>query len=347
MSKTPAPQSTAAPKKGHSDTKTLPVPRPLSPRSGAAQKLPVPKPDSSGSGAAQRVVSGLRLRTTFSVEGELLCVGRRVVCGGGRPSVVRGDDGEVYVGSYRDRKISRVSADGAVSTFSKLTFYPRGLTQLSSGRLLVCGGEGGLYTVTGRGVQGVELGVDVKDAVDVSVNSKGDVAVADYDGRKVCILDGQYKHVGTYSPTKSGPFRPSSLTSDGENFVICDCTNRTIDTIDRRGVCLSVYPTTGDCQETPRRVDMLPSNCVWVKLMTAMSVCTTKYKNTQLTTCRHVCLHATRRITPWTDISQHGGCFLFYFHFVHQQMIVYAKLWNLKANINIDISIVEFVVFGR
>ncbi|KAL5020585.1 hypothetical protein ScPMuIL_002332, partial [Solemya velum] len=54
MSKTPAPQSTAAPKKGHSDTKTLPVPRPLSPRSGAAQKLPVPKPDSSGSGAAQR-----------------------------------------------------------------------------------------------------------------------------------------------------------------------------------------------------------------------------------------------------------------------------------------------------
>ncbi|KAL5013996.1 hypothetical protein ScPMuIL_008266 [Solemya velum] len=70
MSKTPAPQSTAAPKKGHSDTKTLPVPRPLSPRSGAAQKLPVPKPDSSGSGAAQRIVSGLRLRTTFSVAGD-------------------------------------------------------------------------------------------------------------------------------------------------------------------------------------------------------------------------------------------------------------------------------------
>ncbi|KAL5020733.1 hypothetical protein ScPMuIL_002184 [Solemya velum] len=70
MSKTPAPQSTAAPKKGHSDPKTLPVPRPLSPRSGAAQKLSAPKPDSSGSGAAQRVVSGLRLRTTFSVAGD-------------------------------------------------------------------------------------------------------------------------------------------------------------------------------------------------------------------------------------------------------------------------------------
>ncbi|KAL5020738.1 hypothetical protein ScPMuIL_002180, partial [Solemya velum] len=54
MSKKLAHQTTAAPKKGHSDTKTLPVPRPLSPRSGAAQKLPAPKPDSSGSGAAQR-----------------------------------------------------------------------------------------------------------------------------------------------------------------------------------------------------------------------------------------------------------------------------------------------------
>ncbi|KAL5020610.1 hypothetical protein ScPMuIL_002303 [Solemya velum] len=298
MSKTPAPQSTAAPKKGHSDTKTLPVPRPLSPRSGAAQKLPVPKPDSSGRGAAQRVVSGLRLRTTFSVAGDgsvwgggLCVVGEDLAWVGGWGSVstvdmagrvtrtvsgvcrseswcgriVRGDDGELYVGSYDDRKISRVSADGAVSTFSSLTFRPHGLTQLSSGRLLVCGGEGGLYTVTGRGVQGVELGVDVKRAVDVSVNSKGDVAVADWDGGKVCILDGQYKHVGTYSPTKSEPFGPSSLTSDGENFVICDWKNSTIDTIDRRGVCLSVYPTTDDCRLAPRRVDMLPSNCVWVK----------------------------------------------------------------------------------
>ncbi|KAL5013869.1 hypothetical protein ScPMuIL_008139 [Solemya velum] len=296
MSKTPAPQSTAAPKKGHSDPKTLPVPRPLSPRSGAAQKLPVPKPDSSGSGAAQRVVSGLRLRTTFSVAGDesvwgggLCVVGEDLAWVGGEGSVstvdtagrvtrtvsgvcesvcsyiVRGDDGEVYVGSYDDCKISRVSADGAVSTFSKLTFCPRGLTQLSSGRLLVCGGYKGLYTVTGRGVQRVELGVDVKCAMDVSVNSKGDVAVADWNGGKVCILDGQYKHVGTYSPTKSEPFRPSSLTSDGENFVICDWYNNTIDTIDRRGVCLSVYPTTGDCQEEPLRVDMLPSNCVWVR----------------------------------------------------------------------------------
>ncbi|KAL5006899.1 hypothetical protein ScPMuIL_015705 [Solemya velum] len=283
MSKTPAPQSTAAPKKGHSDTKTLPVPRPLSPRSGAAQKLPVPKPDSSGSGAAQRVVSGLRLRTTFSVAGGrsvwgggLCVVGEDLAWVGGKGSVstvdkagaghedLRGDDGEVYVGSG-DRKISRVSADGAVSTFSKLTFCPQGLTQLSSGRLLVCGGEGGLYTVTGRGVQGVELGVDVKYAADVSVNSKGDVAVADSHGGKVCILDGQYKHVGTYSPTKSEPFCPGSLTSDGENFVICDYNNRTIDTIDRRGVCLSVYPTTDDCWEEPYYVDMLPSNCVWVK----------------------------------------------------------------------------------
>ncbi|KAL5014781.1 hypothetical protein ScPMuIL_009051 [Solemya velum] len=298
MSKTPAPQSTAAPKKGHSDTKTLPVPRPLSPRSGAAQKLPVPKPDSSGSGAAQRVVSGLRLRTTFSVAGDesvwiggLCVVGEDLAYVGGKGSVstvdmagrvtrtvsgvcgseswcgriVRGDDGEVFVGSYHDRKISRVSADGAVSTFSSLTFSPQGLTQLSSGRLLLCGGEEGLYTVTGRGVQGVELGVDVKWAKDVSVNSKGDVAVADWDGGKVCILDGQYKHVGTYSPTKSEPFQPFSLTSDGENFVICDYNNRTIDTIDRRGVCLSVYLTTDDCQEKPLHLDMLPSNCVWVK----------------------------------------------------------------------------------
>ncbi|KAL5015091.1 hypothetical protein ScPMuIL_009361 [Solemya velum] len=269
----------AAPKKGH-------------------KTLPAPKPDSSGSGAAQRVVSGLRLRTTFrvaggeSVWGGGLCVvgedlawvggwgsvrtidtaGRvtRTVSGVCRSeslcnSIVRGDGGEVYVGSYGDRKISRVSADGAVSTFSKLTFRPYGLTQLSSGRLLVCGGKGGLYTVTGRGVQGVELGVDVEYARDVSVNSKGDVAVADDDGGKVCILDGQYKHVGTYSPTKSRPFYPNSLTSDGENFVICDENNRTIDTIDRRGVCLSVYTTTDDCRERPWRVDMLPSNCVWVK----------------------------------------------------------------------------------
>ncbi|KAL5019226.1 hypothetical protein ScPMuIL_004948 [Solemya velum] len=296
MSKKLAHQTTAASKKGHSDTKTLPVPRPLSPRSGAAQKLPAPKTDSSGSGAAQRVVSGLRLRTTFRVAGDLsvwgggLCVaGGDLAWVGGRGSVrtidtagrvtrrvsgvcgseslcrriVRGDDGEVFVVSD-DRKISRVSADGAVSTFSKLTFRPWGLTQLSSGRLLVCG-RGGLYTVTGRGVQGVELGVDVKCAWDVSVNSKGDVAVADSGGRKVCILDGQYKHVGTYSPTKSEPFRPLSLTSDGENFVICDINNNTIDTIDRRGVCLSVYPTTDDCRERPWDVDMLPSNCVWVK----------------------------------------------------------------------------------
>ncbi|KAL5013864.1 hypothetical protein ScPMuIL_008134 [Solemya velum] len=283
MSKTPAPQSTAAPKKGHSDTKTLPVPRPLSPRSGAAQKLPLPKPDSSGSGAAQRVVSGLRLRTTFSVAGDrsvwgggLCVVGEELACVGGKGSVrtvdmtgrvtrMRGDDGDVFVGSNDDRKISRVSADGAVSTFSSLTFYPYRLTQLSSGRLLVCGGEEGLYTVTGRGVQGVELGVDVKYARDVSVNSKGDVAVADYDGGKVCILDGQYKHVGTYSPTKSEPFCPGSLTSDGENFVICDHNNRTIDTVDRRGVCLSVYHTTDDCRGEPCHVDMLPSNCVWVR----------------------------------------------------------------------------------
>ncbi|KAL5008016.1 hypothetical protein ScPMuIL_013597 [Solemya velum] len=297
MSKKPAAQTTAAPKKGHSDPKTLPVPRPLSPRSGAAQKLSAPKPDSSGSGAAQRVVSGLRLRTTFRVAGYgsvwgggLCVVGEDLACVGGLGSVrtidtagrvtrtvsgvcrsesvcnsiVRGDDGEVYVGSSEDRKISRVSADGAVSTFSKLTFSPDGLTQLSSGRLLVCG-KGGLYTITGRGVQRVELGVDVKRARDVSVNSKGDVAVADCNGGKVCILDGQYKHVGTYSPTKSAPFCPYSLTSDGENFVICDRYNMTIDTIDRRGVCLSVYPTTDDCREWPCRVDMLPSNCVWVR----------------------------------------------------------------------------------
>ncbi|KAL5011227.1 hypothetical protein ScPMuIL_011690 [Solemya velum] len=71
MSKKPAAQTTAASKKRHNDPKTLPVPRPLSPRSGAAQKLPAPKPDSSGSGAAKRGVSGLRLRTTFSVAGDL------------------------------------------------------------------------------------------------------------------------------------------------------------------------------------------------------------------------------------------------------------------------------------
>ncbi|KAL5013941.1 hypothetical protein ScPMuIL_008211 [Solemya velum] len=293
MSKTPAPQSTAAPKKGHSDTKTLPVPRPLSPRSGAAQKLPVPKPDSSGSGAAQRVVSGLRLRTTFSVAGDrfvwgggLCVVGEDLACVGGRGSVrtvdmagrvtrtvsgvcesrcgriVRGDDGEVFVGSYGDRKISRVSADGAVSTFSSLTFSPHGLTQLSSGRQLVCG-EGGLYIVSGRGVQRVKLGVDVKYARDVSVNSKGDVAVADWFGGKVCILDGQYKHVGTYSPI-DGAILSSQSDIGRREFVICDRDNRTIDTIDRRGVCLSVYPTADDCREWPLYVDVLPSNCVWV-----------------------------------------------------------------------------------
>ncbi|KAL5020698.1 hypothetical protein ScPMuIL_002219, partial [Solemya velum] len=130
-----------------------------------------PETRSSGSGAAKRGVSGLRLRTTFSVAGDLsvwgggLCVaGGDLAWVGGRGSVstvdmagrvtrtvngvcgrwslcnriVRGDDGEVYVGS-EDSKISRVSADGAVSTFSKLTFCPGGLTQLSSGRLLVCG----------------------------------------------------------------------------------------------------------------------------------------------------------------------------------------------------------------
>ncbi|KAL5013940.1 hypothetical protein ScPMuIL_008210 [Solemya velum] len=261
-SKNPAPQTTAAAKKGHSDPKTLPVPRPLSPQSGAAQNLPPPKPDSSGNEVAQRVVSGLRLRTTLYVAGDgtvwcgglcvegedLACVGglgslrsvdmtgrvKRTVQVGGSKSwyghIARGDDGELFVASEVDHNISRVSADGAVSTFSSLTFPPCGLTQLSSGRLLVCGGTEGLYTVTGRGVQVVELDVDVKCAADVSVNSKGDVAVADSDGEKVCILDGQYKHVGTYSPTKSGPIRPVSLTSDGENFVICDGNDRTIRT---------------------------------------------------------------------------------------------------------------------
>ncbi|KAL5015042.1 hypothetical protein ScPMuIL_009312 [Solemya velum] len=273
-------RTTTASREGKGAPQTLPVPRPLSPRSGAAQK----------------VVSGLRLRTTFSMTGGRsvwgggLCVlGEDLACVGGRGSVRtvdmtgrvtrtvrvcgseswcgsigRGDDGEVFVGRYGDRNISRVSADGAVSTFSSSTFSPDGLTQLSSGRLLVCGGYEGLYTVTGWGVQGVELGVNVECAVDVSVNSKGDVAVADRDGGKVYILDGQYKHVGTYSPKKLGPFRPESLTSDGENFVICDADSRTIHTIDRRGVCLSVYHTTDDCQEKPYRVDMLPSNCVWV-----------------------------------------------------------------------------------
>ncbi|KAL5015101.1 hypothetical protein ScPMuIL_009371 [Solemya velum] len=271
----------------------LPVRKPDSLRSGAAQKLPAPKPNSSGSGAAQRVVSGLRLRSAFSVTGNrsvwcggLCAAGKDLACVGGKNSVrtvdktgrvtetmrlcgrlcnriVRGDDGELFIGSYVDRNISRVSAEGAVSTFSSLTFSPGGLTPLSSGRLLVCG-EGSLYIVTERGVQGVELGVDVKCAADVPVNSKGDVAVADGNGGKVCILDSQYKHVGSYSPTKSGSFRPESLTSDGENFVICDRDNRTIHTIDRQGVCLSVYRTTGDCRGWPFCVDMLPSNCVWV-----------------------------------------------------------------------------------
>ncbi|KAL5015094.1 hypothetical protein ScPMuIL_009364 [Solemya velum] len=88
MSKKPAAQTTAASKKGHNDPKTLPVPRPLSPRSGAAQKLPAPKPDSSESGAAKRGVSGLRLRTTFSVAGDLsVWGGRDLAWVGGRGSV--------------------------------------------------------------------------------------------------------------------------------------------------------------------------------------------------------------------------------------------------------------------
>ncbi|KAL5015586.1 hypothetical protein ScPMuIL_007331 [Solemya velum] len=165
MSKTPAPQSTAAPKKGHSDPKTLPVPRPLSPRSGAAQKLSAPKPDSSGSGAAQRVVSGLRLRTTFSVAGD------GSVWGGGL--CVAGED------------LAWVGGRGSVRTIDTAGR----VTGTVSG---VCRSESWCSRIV-RGDDG---------------EVKGDVAVADYGG-KVCILDGQYKHVGTYSPTKSEPFRPS------------------------------------------------------------------------------------------------------------------------------------------
>ncbi|KAL5020697.1 hypothetical protein ScPMuIL_002220 [Solemya velum] len=244
MSKKPAAQTTAASKKGHNDPKTLPVPRPLSPRSGAAQKLPAPKPDSSGSGAAKRGVSGLRLRTTFSVAGDLS------VWGGGL--CVAGGD------------LAWVGGRGSVSTVDMAGRVTRTADSLSSlVAVCWCVGGGPVHR-HGAGVQGVELGVDVEYALDMSVNSKGDVAVADYNGEKFCILDGQHKHVGTYSPTKSGPFSPHSLTSDGENFVICDLNNNTIDTIDRRGVCLSVYHTADDCRWAPFRVDMLPSNCVWV-----------------------------------------------------------------------------------
>ncbi|KAL5009856.1 hypothetical protein ScPMuIL_012161 [Solemya velum] len=179
------------------------------------------------------------------------------------------DDG-MYVASRDERKVYRLSEDGHLSFFSSLTFHPFGLTPLSPGCVLVCGGSEGLYEVTGRGAQRVDLGGSVERAWDVAVNSDGDIAVVDFDGRRVCIFTREYKLVHTYSPTdksptdKSAPFKPSGVTCDGDNFVISDWSGA-IHVLDRRGVCLVVHRTADDCVEGPHRVAMSPSGRLWAR----------------------------------------------------------------------------------
>ncbi|KAL5009689.1 hypothetical protein ScPMuIL_011994 [Solemya velum] len=297
---TPAPrEEKLAPKTIGAMSKKEPVPTTtLAPREEklAPKTLPVQSP-SPASGAAQKVVGGLRRTTSVSVPGDgyvwwgglcvvdddtawvggegvvtqvrvtggqtvRVCKTVRVCDGESRSYLTRTDDG-MYVSSNGERKVYRVSEDGQLSLLSSLTFRPVGLTPLSPGCVLVCGGSKGLYEVTGRGAQRVDLGGSVESPCDVAVNSDGDIAVVDFDGGRVCIFTREYKLVHTYSPTDmSAPFRPSGVTCDGDNLVISDW-HGAIHVLDRRGVCLVVHRTAGDCVEGPGCVAMSPSGRLW------------------------------------------------------------------------------------
>lgn len=190
---------------------------------------------------------------------------RKKVGRGWCEGIARADDA-LFVTWCGGRKIYKLSSDGTVTQFSSLTFSPWGLKHLHAGCLLVCGGDG-LYTVTEQKEERIPLDVNFKLAIDVEVNNNGDIAVADYHEGHVFIFDSKYKLVASYGGEEQSPspFRPRAVTTDGMNFVVSDPDNHNIHVVDKDGACLTVYQTTRDCQESPFRIDMAPSKCLWVK----------------------------------------------------------------------------------
>lgn len=189
--------------------------------------------------------------------------------------ITKMDDGWL-VAVHEDRKIYYLSRECHLSTWAKTTFVPWGMTAVSTDRVLVCGNTAGLYIVTRRGEQQVDLGVKFERIVCVATNKHGDVAVSDYDRHQVVIMDAQYKHLCCYRGVT--PYTETStvegITSDGDRFIVCDPYNHRLHFIDRNGICLSVYNTTRDCPvERPWKAHMTPDSRLWVKFEDGKSVC--------------------------------------------------------------------------
>lgn len=179
-------------------------------------------------------------------------------------SIARTDDNRcVYVSCSGDRCIYKLSQDHAVLKFASLTFRPRGLVCLHPNTLLVCGGACGVFIVTGRGGQKVELPVHFKRAFDVAVNENGDICITDPLQHKVFTFDYKYKHLGTYSMTSGHDIFPYCVTSNGDNFVISD--NNVIHVIDRDCDHLATHTIANDNPALPSRLDMSSSNSLWIK----------------------------------------------------------------------------------
>lgn len=175
------------------------------------------------------------------------------------------DDG--WLVTCGESEIYRVSRDGHVSTWATTTFYPCGITSVSTDQVLACGGDEGLFTVTRQGEQRVNLNVECEWIYDVATNKDGDVAVSDSSGGQVIFMDLNYQHIAQYNgePHLTETFRPCGVTSDGDIFIVCDSNNHKLHFLDRDGVCLYAYQTTGDCLgKTPFRVDMMPGSRLWV-----------------------------------------------------------------------------------
>ncbi|KAL5006023.1 hypothetical protein ScPMuIL_017181 [Solemya velum] len=191
---------------------------------------------------------------------------------GGCRGMTRTDDGYMYM-SCGDKCIYEVQPNLKVSKWRVMPFSPCCLTSdPRTNDLLVCDGghRGGIFTITNSGVEKILPDVPFECAIDIAVNSVGDMCVCDSDQHRVLLFNSNQHHIGTYDTCSQNlglrdKFRPISVVCDNEtNFVIVDEANFMLHFIDRVGVLLFKFSTRQDCPTRPLSVSLSKAGLLWV-----------------------------------------------------------------------------------
>ncbi|KAL5004682.1 hypothetical protein ScPMuIL_018138 [Solemya velum] len=113
--------------------------------------------------------------------------------------------------------------------------------------------------------------VKVRDATDVAVNRRGDMAVCDDKKGRVSVFTSDGLAAWTYPRQtllqrwgfRKKTFCPRAVTCDSEgNFVVVDDDSITV--LDRHGERVTSFTTTEDCDELPWSVSMAATGRLWV-----------------------------------------------------------------------------------